>query len=303
MLVCAGEQAAVKILVTGGAGHVGRYVWELLVAHGHEVTVCGRTPGRQLDGAAYRSLDVTEFAAVRAACEGMDRVVHLAAIPNPNSGTSEAIFKANCEGTYNVFQACADVGIGQLAVASSINALGHNMGRTKLRVSYFPIDEDHPQGGSDPYSFSKQVTEQIGRFFWEKDGIASVSIRIPWVGEPTEGLAERRRRAHADPERWGRGQGDYWTWIDARDSARAFAMAVEQPVEGAHTIFVNDDHNALGVPSRELAARFYPYVTDWREPMTGTESLVSVRRAKELLGWEPAYSWRDVPGGGGIPQG
>jgi nucleoside-diphosphate-sugar epimerase len=288
-----------KVLVTGGAGSVGRWVVRHLAQKGHEVTVGARTPGVEPAGATYRVLDITQYDKVVEACTGMDAVVHLSAIPNPRGGHSCAIFRTNCLGTYHIYEACAAVGVHKLAVASSINALGQHFGVKPLPVRYFPIDEDHPQLCSDPYSFSKHVTEEIGRYFWEKDGLSSVCIRIPAVWPPSNEMAGRLR--------WMREnrplgmQRDYWVYIDARDSALVFTAGIEVEYDGPHTIFANDRWNALGLPSRQLAAKCYPEVVDWRAPVEADEALVSCRKAKELLGWEPSYSWRGVAEGGPLP--
>ena len=277
-----------KVLVTGGAGNVGRFVVRDLIARGHEVTAAGRTPDRQIEGASYATLDCTDLEAVRREVREHESVIHLAAIPYPRRGVSCKIFEINCLGTYHVYEACAEAGIRKIAVASSINALGMFFGVKPLPVRYFPIDEEHPQLCSDPYSFSKQVTEEIGEFFWHRNGISSVSIRIPYVVDP-RGQERLELMRDKDPTKAGLVR-NYWTWVDARDSARAFAMGIEAPYEGAHVLFVNDRVNCMGRPSRELAAMCYPEVTDWREPIEGTESLVSCRRAKEVIGWEPAFS-------------
>ncbi|MCX7013227.1 MAG: NAD(P)-dependent oxidoreductase [Candidatus Sumerlaeota bacterium] len=282
-----------RVLVTGGAGSVGGWVVKELIRRGHAVTVCGRTPGRVIEGARYETLDCTDLGATRRLAREHDTVAHLAAIPIPGRVSSPDIFRINCLGTYHVFEACVEAGIKKLAVASSINALGQKFGVKPLPVRYFPIDEDHPQLCSDPYSFSKKVTEEIGEFYWERHGVSSVSIRLPWVVDPIRHRHYILERKGMDP-RHSSLVSDYWTWLDARDSALVFALGIEVPYEGAHTLFAVDSANCLGRPSRELAAMCFPEVTDWREPIAGDESLVSCRRAKALLGWEPVYRFKDV---------
>jgi hypothetical protein len=80
-----------------------------------------------------------------------------------------------------VFEAAAALGIRRVVAASSINALGTFFGDRSPRIEYFPIDEAHPTLATDAYSFSKQVMEKIGRYFWERDGISSVLLRLPAV--------------------------------------------------------------------------------------------------------------------------
>jgi nucleoside-diphosphate-sugar epimerase len=277
-----------KVLVTGGAGKVGVWVVRELIARGHEVTAAGRTHGRTLEGARYEVLDCTDLEATRRIVGEHDTVIHLAAIPSPGRTPSCEIFRINCLGSYHIYEACAEAGIRKIAVASSINALGMYFGVKLLPVRYFPIDEEHPTLLSDPYSFSKNVLDQMAEYFWNKDGISSVSIRIPAVIMPPPDGSRLRPRDSQDAETSFQIR-NYWTWVDARDSARAFALGVEADYEGAHTLFINDRVNCLRMPSRELAARFYPEVTDWREPVEADEALVSCRRAKQILGWQPVF--------------
>jgi nucleoside-diphosphate-sugar epimerase len=289
-----------KVLVTGGAGRVGLAVVRYLAAQGHQVTAAGRTPDREVEGAAYAQLDATDLDAVRRVVAGHDKVIHLAAIPSPGGVPGPELFRINCDSTYNVLEACVEHGINHVAIASSINSLGQKYGVKPLPIRYFPIDEDHPRLHSDPYSFSKKVTEDIARYFWDKNGLSTVSLRIPGVFEPDwEHAGEGLRR---DREQGGRGHAsDFWVMIDARDSASAFAAAIEPCYEGAHVCFVNDTANVLGLPSRELASRWYAYVTEWREPVEADEALVSPKRFMALTGWQPRFSWRGVAAGGPVP--
>jgi len=289
-----------NVLVTGGAGSVGTWVVKRLAEQGHAVTVAGRSEHKDVEGMArYVSLDVTDAQACREVVDGHQRVIHLAAIPSPGGVPGAQLFNINCDGTYNLLEACVMCGVDHVAVASSINALGQKYGVKPWPVHYFPIDEDHPQLHSDPYSLSKHVTEEIARYFWHKNGLSSISLRIPAVMAPGPWSADWLKR-----ERESMGNhfaSDFWVMIDSRDSAAAFDLASQPIYQGAHICFVNDTVNVVGVPSRELAARWYGYVTDWRAPMEADEAMVSPDRFRALTGWEPQYSWRGVLDGAPMP--
>ena len=101
----------------------------------------------------------------------------------------------------------------------------------------------------------------------------------------------RRQQGPPPPEMmlaWGR--TDFWASLDDRDAAQAIEKALTVDYEGAHTLFVNDSHNSVGLPTQELAALCFPLVKTWKRPVVGTETLVSIDKARELLGFEPAYS-------------
>ncbi len=188
-----------RVLVTGGTGAVGREAVKRLVAHDHDVTVIGRTPDLAIPGASYRQCDIVDFGCLTECVKGMDAIVHLAAIPNPGLDTGEAIFYVNDTGTFNVYRAAANAGIGRIVSASSINALGYNFGTKRFRLQYFPMDEAHPSYTTDPYSFSKQIMEEIGYYFWRREDLERVRrpacMRSPVMRTRSECGKEGRHRS------------------------------------------------------------------------------------------------------------
>lgn len=333
-----------RILITGGSGQVGQAVVRRLVERGDKVKVIGRTPGVEFPGATYEVCDVTDYAALRQAVIGCEAVVHLAAVPNPSSQSSEIVFSTNVLGTFNVFMACEEEGIRRVVQASSINALGQFYGLKPAPLSYLPVDEDHPCFSTDVYSFSKHVIEDIGDYYWRRSGISSVALRLPYVAPETyftpnqerqkwaRGLCDRlmnlpdeARRAWFDhawskynqiralgfhqnralskqmrtdhPEWFGdewmaiNNRVNFWTCLDERDSAQAVDKSLRADISGSHVLFVNDDHNWTGVPTQVLAGLFYPDVKTFKKELTGTDSLVSIDKARRLIGFEIEYSF------------
>lgn len=88
---------------------------------------------------------------------------------------------------------------------------------------------------------------------------------------------------------------NFWTCLDERDSAQAIEKSLVSPFEGSHVLFVNDDHNWTGVPSSTLAELFYPDVKTFKKDLRGTDTLVSIDRARQLIGFEVEYSF-DISG-------
>ena len=331
-----------RILVTGGTGSVGRRAVARLVRHGHDVVVIGRRAGLSIEGAEYRSCDINQFDALQEQTRGMDAIAHLAAIPNPSKGSGHEIFRINCAGSFNVYEAAAQAGVRRVVSASSINAFGFNFGVVPFPLRYFPIDEEHPPVTTDPYSFSKQVLEDIADYYWRRDGISGVSLRLPGVHDvPAQGESrlgrlianaqeshsklmglsgEQRRtrveeifrriadaRASRASERRGRrnavspedrslmfGVTNFWTIIHAEDSSQAIERGVMAEYAGSHPLFVNDSQNVLGIESERLASVFFPDVTQRKHPLKGSETLVSINRARQLIGFEPEYTIANV---------
>jgi hypothetical protein len=175
-----------NILVTGGLGVVGRPLVQRLIRHNHHVRVIDRAVENAPAGAETIVGDITEFTAAREAVRDMQAVIHLAAIPHPAGASGEEIFRINCSGTFNIYEAAAQEGIRRVVSASSINALGFNYGIKSFPIQYLPIDEEHPTFTTDPYSFSKDITEEIGAYYWRREGISGVQLRLPGVIPMTE---------------------------------------------------------------------------------------------------------------------
>ncbi len=339
-----------KILITGGIGHVGRPAVARLLAHGHEVRILDRIAegdiaagvAEEVRGAEYRQADITDYATLRPHFEGIGAVVHLAAIPDPIPGRDAEIFDINCAGSFNVYQAAAENGIKRVVSASSINALGNGYGIREIPIHYFPLDEAHPGSTSDVYSFSKQILEEIAAYFWRREGISGACLRFPWVylhtwfeSERAEefrtffqagydslmALPEAERAAQAQQtlaklrelraqhqggdideeammtamrETPGAiltfGRNDFWAMLDARDAAQAIEKAVLAEYTGSHPLWIVDSHNSTGLPTRGLASLMYPDVQTWTRYVEGNESLISIEKARALIGFEPEYS-------------
>ncbi len=83
---------------------------------------------------------------------------------------------------------------------------------------------------------------------------------------------------------------DLWTWLDVRDAAQALVKGITAVFEGDHVLYVNDHRNAAGYDASTLARLFYPSVTEIRGDLSGTAALVSIEKARRLIGFEPEYS-------------
>lgn len=191
-----------KILVTGCSGYVGRAAVAFLLAHDHEIRgVDLVNPG--ISEIEFQSVDLFDVDALRQSCVGMEAILHLAGIPGP-SVPAEKVFTLNCAGTFNVYTAAAACDIRRVVVASSIHAIGYFFGIKPFELSYLPVDENHPKSPTDSYSFSKQITEDIGDYFWRRNSISSASLRFgagwhnPHLTRREETDTFRRAQAHLD---------------------------------------------------------------------------------------------------------
>lgn len=190
-----------RVFLTGGRGRIAKAVIDRFLAKGGQIRAVDVVAGESSAGVDHVECDILDYAALHTAMQGCDVVVHLAALPAPMIAPAADTFQINVAGTYNVFEAAARRGIKRVVQASSINAIGCAYNITDLQLHYLPIDEAHPIFTNDVYSLSKQLIEEIGAYYWRRDGISSVALRFPWV-YPSHYLAsemyhQRRTAAHA----------------------------------------------------------------------------------------------------------
>ncbi len=215
-----------RVLLTGGSGFVGGHVARALHAHGHDLRLLVRptsdtsfidaTPAVPYECAAG---DLTDEDSLRAACEGVEAVVHAAAVLR--AVRQDAFMRANGEGTRNLADAAASAGVSRFIYISSIAAQGP-------APSYAPEPPETPLHPVSPYGRSKAAgeaaLEEIDR------GLQITVIRPPMVFGPADtGLVIFFRLA-----RWGISArlGDGKNLVDAiygPDLAEAIAAVLSAP--------------------------------------------------------------------------
>lgn len=159
--------SAGKVLITGGAGFVGRRVVELAAATGQfdgivaadirQVPQAERVPG-----VIYRTLDIRDVAAVDAlVSDGVRAVVHLAAIVSPGGPSARAAeFDVDVRGTQHVVDSCVAHGVHQIIVTSSGAAYGYHPDNP------LPLSETDALRGNREFAYSdhkRQVEELLAR--------------------------------------------------------------------------------------------------------------------------------------------
>ena len=271
------------IAVTGGAGKAGRAVVAELLEHGEEVRSVDLVRAAALP-CEQLVADLTDYGQTVEALRGARAVVHLAAIPAPGLRTDELTFRVNTTSTYNVFSAAPLLGLERVVWASSETVLGLPFEREQ--PAYAPIDEEHPPLPNFSYALSKLISEEMARQFHRWTGIPYVGLRFSNVMEPHD--YERFPSFWDDPQirRW-----NLWGYVDARDVAQACRLALSADL-GAEVFIVAAADTCMTRPSRQLIAEVYPQVELRGEPGEH-ETLLSIAKARRLLGYEPRHSWRD----------
>ncbi|MEU7693825.1 MULTISPECIES: NAD(P)-dependent oxidoreductase [Microbispora] len=279
-----------RVLVTGAAGRVGRATLDLLAREGVPASALDlRDPGDlRADRVVTGRADDPE--AVREALDGVDAVIHLAAIPAPTLGTPKEVFLGNVGATFVVLEEAGAAGVRRAVVASSFSALGLPWAARPLHPAYVPVDEALPPQVEDPYGLSKQVDETTAAMMARRHGMTVVALRYPLLGGPGDRLDERAAGYAEDP---GRGASELWTYLDTRDAARAAWLSLVRPIEGFTVVFVTAPVTLAPQPTEDLLARFHPGV-ERRAPLPGRTAPVDLTAAETLLGFTADHLYEPV---------
>jgi nucleoside-diphosphate-sugar epimerase len=279
-----------KILVTGGSGLVGKYIVDELLQHKHTVGVLDLKPPKQK--VKHHKVDVLNLEHVVKALKGYDAVVHIAGIPHPLNDPAEKVFSVNVNGTFNVLEASARNQIKKVVFTSSESTLGFAFMTNRMVPEYVPIDELHPLRPQDPYGLSKVIGEQICRTYSARYGMRTVCLREPWIWVPEGSEREKYKKLVTDYSQWYK---NLWAFVHVYDVAQAHRLAVEKDLSSVHEVFfINAQQNWTGIDSRVLLGTHFPEIKKFAPDFTGPASILSCRKAKELLGYEPRHSVRDI---------
>jgi len=278
---------AQRIGVTGAGGKAGRAVVAGLRAHGYQVQATDVVVTRADREGGMLQADLTDYGQAVEALSQADAVVHLANIPAPGLSTPAVTFNSNITMNFNVFQAAAALKLERVVWASSETTLGLPF---DTPPRYAPVDEDHYPLPTSTYALSKVASETVAGHVAEWSGIPYIALRFSNIMAPED--YQRFPQFQHDPHqrRW-----NLWGYIDERDVAASCRLALEVPAEavrGNPAFIIAAADTVMPCPSAELLAEVYPGVRLTRE-VSEFGTLLAIDRAREVLGFDPAHSWRD----------
>lgn len=271
-----------KILVTGGCGFIGRHVTEELLENGYEVRILDAmidqvhadAEASVPDAAEVIHADVRDKAAVKAALDGIDGVLHLAA----EVGVGQSMYEiaryvgGNDLGTAVFLEAMIDMPIRRIVVASSMSVYGEGRyetasgeaqglvrrkgsdikaGRWDLQgpdgQALMPVatDEEKPVDLASIYALTKYTQEKQVLIFGEAYGVEAVALRLfnvfgagQALSNPYTGVLANfaSRLANDQPPMIFEDGAQRRDFVHVRDVARAFRLALEQPQAPGHVI-------------------------------------------------------------------
>lgn len=274
-----------RILVTGSTGRIGRYVVQDLVNAGHEVLGVDIVPPTEPTPGRFLQVDLTASGEVYQALAQAEAeaVVHLGAWANAGIVPDPRTYGDNVRATFNLFQACADMGVKRVVSASSAQIYG----LAGAPPHYVPMDEEHPARPVNCYALSKVAGEQAADYFVANYGMTILSFRFMGVRTPAQ-IAPEIEQMAADP---ASGAWLMWTRTDARDAAMACRLAVTADDVPPGPYNITGAKVVLDEPSQALVKRYYGEETEIRDGLTGHLSPLSCAKAEAAFGYRPRYVW------------
>ena len=226
-----------KYLITGIAGFIGSSLARALVERGEDVRgVDNYLTGKAANLAGYydqidfREVDLRDASAIRTACEGIDYILHIGALPSVPLSVAhpEPSHRCNVEGTFNVLEGARAAGVKRIIYAASSSAYGNQ--------PVLPSKESMRPMPISPYAVQKLVGEYYMSSYWQVYGLETVSLRYFNVFGPRQGadspysgvLAKfiQQMLEGTRPTIFGTGeQGRDFTYIDNIISANLLACA------------------------------------------------------------------------------
>lgn len=297
-----------RVLVTGGAGFIGSHLVDALLARGAHVRVLDNlSTGRLenlmsvMDSIQFVQGDLRDPDAVAQAVQGMDDVLHQAALPSVPRSVADplATHEVNATGTLNLLEAARDAGVRRFVYAGSSSAYGNTEVLSKR--------EDMPAQPLSPYAVAKYCGESYARVFHRVYGLETICLRYfnvfgprqdpenPYAAVVVRFLdALREGRApliHGD----GRQSRDF-TFVRNVVEANLRALdAGPQALGGLFNVACGQSHTLLDL-LRHLqdlvGVRVEPH---FDAPRRGDvrHSRACLQQSREILGYEPVVDFRE----------
>jgi len=293
------------VLVTGGAGFIGSHLVEELVAKGYKVRVLDVLSRGNLEyiqplidkrKVEFIDGDIRYNDVVDKSMKDVDYVFHEAATNiNRSQAYPEESFDVNFRGSYIVFKSALDHNVKKVMFASSASVYG--------QPKTLPISENHDLNPITPYCVSKLASEHLLKFF-ARSGLKFITFRyfnVYGLRQHTDAyytsviiLFLKSLLNDKPPLVMGNGEQSM-DFVNVKDVVRANIMGIESDVEneilnigsGKSTTIRNLAYMLIDIMGKDVKPRFKP------RDVIVTERRADIRKAKDLLGFEPEIGLRE----------
>lgn len=275
-----------KLLITGAAGVLGRSLTKLVEDDGaYTIRLTDMQPVETPH--EFVKADLSDLEQARQVCQGMDIVIHCAAIHPWKKYTADQYLDWNIKGTHHLLQGAVDAKVGKVVYTSSIAAMGYD----PIPPHEPPITEAHCPNTpvENLYGVSKHVGEQFCEMFRRSNRLNYVAVRPPAfmpkdMADPKVALGLLHSYMVADDV----ALGHYAALKADVPSGEAFILAADTP-------FRKSDVEALRRDAAPVILGYFPkaepLLKDLPPGSLKVARFYSNQKAKSMLNYQPRHNF------------
>lgn len=290
-----------KVIVTGSRGHLGEALVRTLQGTTHEVVGVDRTASPFTE----RVGTITDRDFVRRCMQGMDAVIHAATLHKPHvaTHTRHDFVDTNITGTLNLLEEAASAGVSSFIFTSTTSAFGRALTPPRGAPAAW-VTEDVPSVPKNIYGVTKTAAEDLCEVFHRLHRLGCLVLRTSrFFPEVDDDSAVRA--AYDD----GNVKANEYLYrrVDLQDVVDAHVLALEKApsigfgryIISATTPFQPEDLADLRVNAPQVVERRVPeyaeeYARRGWKMFPGIERVYVNARARQDLGWQPRYDFKQI---------
>ena len=201
-----------KVLLTGASGRIGQTFYIASQKRYNFVLTDVRKPSYPVQQPhQFVQADLTEETKLKELCSGIEAIVHLAGVPDPNADFAE-ILPANILSTTYLLEAASKAGVKRFVFASSVQT-----------IEGYPVDRQISSGAAvalaNLYGVSKCYGEALCSYYATRHSMTCVSLRIG-AFEPKDGPPLETKR-------------DLSAWLSNEDAVHLIDCAIQADIQGS----------------------------------------------------------------------